>query len=115
MRAISGNRAWITQRISALYLALYLIAVLIAVIAYGLPADQAAWQTLLAQPSYNLATAGFIAALLLHAWVGGRDIILDYIHPTGLRLGLLSALAIFLILNALWAARILLLAQASTL
>ena len=30
----------------------------------------------------------FFAALLYHAWVGMRDILMDYVKPTGIRLAL---------------------------
>jgi succinate dehydrogenase / fumarate reductase membrane anchor subunit len=34
----------------------------------------------------RVATLLFAASLAWHAWVGVRDIIMDYIKPTGLRL-----------------------------
>ena len=49
----------------------------------------------------------FVAALLIHAWVGIRDIILDYVHPFGARLVVLSLFALMLITSGLWAARVL--------
>jgi succinate dehydrogenase hydrophobic membrane anchor protein len=30
----------------------------------------------------------FFAALLYHAWIGMRDIVMDYVKPTAIRLGL---------------------------
>ena len=39
----------------------------------------------------------FFAALCGHAWVGVRDIVLDYIQPTALRLPLLALIAFILI------------------
>jgi succinate dehydrogenase / fumarate reductase membrane anchor subunit len=59
----------------------------------------------------NIATAGFILALVAHAWVGMRDVILDYIKPVGLRLALLSLTAVLLAGSSLWALRSLLLAS----
>ncbi len=55
-----------------------------------------------------LASTFFLLSLILHAWVGGRDIILDYVHPFGARITMLCLLGAFLILCALWAIRILL-------
>ena len=50
-------------------------------------------------------------ALLLHAWVGLRDVVLDYAKPLGLRVGVMAALAFVLIGLALWMLNILLLAR----
>ena len=36
----------------------------------------------------RLATWLFIATLAMHAWVGMRDILMDYVRPLGLRLAL---------------------------
>jgi succinate dehydrogenase / fumarate reductase membrane anchor subunit len=36
----------------------------------------------------RVATLLFVVSLAWHAWVGVRDILMDYIKPDGLRLGL---------------------------
>ena len=49
----------------------------------------------------------FFMALLYHAWVGMRDILMDYIRATGLRLALQSAVALVLLFYLVWSAAIL--------
>jgi succinate dehydrogenase / fumarate reductase, membrane anchor subunit len=49
----------------------------------------------------------FFAALLYHAWVGMRDIIMDYVKPTGIRLLLQVGVGLMLIFYLVWAASIL--------
>jgi succinate dehydrogenase / fumarate reductase membrane anchor subunit len=44
------------------------------------------------------------AALALHAWVGMRDIFMDYVHPTGLRLALYLAVIVALAGSVAWLA-----------
>jgi succinate dehydrogenase / fumarate reductase membrane anchor subunit len=105
---LSGLRAWTIQRISAIYIALFTIVVFAAVLINGVPASHAEWKALLASPFINLAIMTFIVALLLHAWVGARDVIVDYVHPLGARFTVLALAAIFLIVCGLWAARVLL-------
>jgi succinate dehydrogenase / fumarate reductase membrane anchor subunit len=61
----------------------------------------------------NIASAGFIIALMAHAWVGMRDVILDYLKPVGLRLAVLSLTGLLLAGSGLWALRSLLLAAVS--
>ena len=55
----------------------------------------------------------FAIALLLHAWVGIRDVILDYIHHFVLRIFFLTAVACVLIGCGIWLAKILLLTTGS--
>jgi succinate dehydrogenase / fumarate reductase membrane anchor subunit len=70
--------------------------------------DYDAWRAWLAHPAVALASAGFVLALVLHGWVGVRDIILDYTHPLGLRLLLLALSGALLAASGLWAVRLLL-------
>jgi succinate dehydrogenase / fumarate reductase membrane anchor subunit len=100
-------RAWLIQRISAVYLAgfvVYLIAHLLTQAGSGF----AAWRAWLGQPAVALAGSGFFVALALHGWVGVRDIILDYIPALGLRLLLLGLSGALLAASGLWAVRLLL-------
>ena len=55
----------------------------------------------------KLATFLFLVSLFLHAWIGMRDILMDYIKPTGVRLGLETAVAVALVAYAGWAVQIL--------
>ncbi|OBS10721.1 succinate dehydrogenase, hydrophobic membrane anchor protein [Acidihalobacter prosperus] len=109
---LSGLRAWLIQRVSAVYLGGFFIFALVA-LAIHPHLDAARWQTWLSQPLLQLALALFMIMLLAHAWVGARDVIVDYVRPIGLRLGLLAVVALFLLGCGLWAARILLLASGS--
>lgn len=51
----------------------------------------------------------FFAALLAHAWIGVRDVILDYVHPVAIRFFALAVLALgltgagFWVIHVLWA------------
>ena len=106
-RAVSGLRAWLLQRLSALVLLAYLVVAL-GVFALDPPQGHAAWRTLMQSPAVALATLVAFAALALHAWVGARDVLLDYVHPLALRLALLVALAATLLASGAWVARALL-------
>lgn len=105
---LSGLTAWLVQRLSAIYLLLYsLIAMFWLVSTPAL--DFASWHALFAQPLVAIATAMFILALLLHTWVGIRDVILDYAgHFAAIRLILLALLGAWLIVLGIWSAGILL-------
>ena len=52
-------------------------------------------------------TLVFFAALLYHAWVGMRDILMDYLHATSVRLAAESLVALALLFYLIWSASIL--------
>lgn len=105
---LSGLPAWLVQRLSAVYMVLYSIMVL----AYWMidpPLDYPAWRGLFAHPVVLITTAMFLLALLLHVWVGVRDVILDYAGRfPSVRLLLLTLLGGWLIAMGLWGLRIVL-------
>lgn len=108
-RRAHGLRAWLLQRFSAVYLLLF-IAYLFVHFARAPAADFAAWQAWLADPLVNLATGLFILSMLVHAWVGIRDVIMDYVTHTGLRVALFAGVALTLAGCGLWSLRVLFLA-----
>lgn len=110
-RAAQGLRAWLLQRFTAIYLGLYLIVVLVY-IGYRAPSGYEQWRSLLAQPMMSISTALFALATLLHAWVGVRDVLMDYVHAVWLRLMLMAASALMLLGSLLWLLRSLALAAA---
>ncbi len=93
MKAIpSALPAWLVQRLSALYMLIFLVYAL-SDWALARPAGYAAWRTWILHGSVRLPGLVFFVALLLHAWVGLRDIVLDYIHPLPWRIAALMLIA----------------------
>ena len=45
--------------------------------------DYAAWKALFAGQWMSFATFLFVVSLLMHAWIGMRNILMDYVKPTG--------------------------------
>ena len=96
--------AWLAQRISAVYMALYL-PVYVG-LSWAVADGYAGWHDLNAHPLIVVGNLLLFAAVLLHAWVGVRDVIVDYIKPTGLRVTLLVLVAASLGIMGLWILRI---------
>jgi len=82
-----GTRDWLAQRITALIMAMYSV-ILLVVLLRGSPLTFGVWKDLFASGWMRVATLLFAASLAWHAWVGVRDILMDYIKPDGLRLAL---------------------------
>ncbi len=101
-----GMRAWLLQRFSAAYLALFVLAAVLW-LATGGSADYSGWRALLGRPVVSVAFALFFLSLFFHAWVGIRDVLMDYVPNLKLRLLLLVAVALLLMGLAVWSALIL--------
>ena len=82
-----GLRDWLAQRITALVMAVYSVIAVILLIS-NKNITYSVWRDLFAQGWMRVATLLFAASLAWHAWVGVRDILMDYVKPAGLRLAL---------------------------
>lgn len=96
-----GLRAWLLQRLSAVYMAGYLIVALVWSV-LNAPMDFPAWQATFASPLINIFTLLFVFLLLAHAWVGVRDILVDYVHHMPSRFILLVLVSGLQIVLAIW-------------
>ena len=101
-----GLRDWLLQRVTAVVMAVYTVIVLACVL-WRPPASHADLKAMFAGGFFRVATLFFIAALLYHAWVGMRDIFMDYVKPTWIRLGLQVAAGAVLLSYLIWSASIL--------
>jgi succinate dehydrogenase / fumarate reductase membrane anchor subunit len=108
-RPLTGLRAWMAQRMSAVYLLLF-VSYLCLHFLFDPPASFEQWHEWVHRPAVNVASLVFFAALSVHMWVGLRDVILDYVQPTVLRASALALSGLGIAAMAAWTARILLLA-----
>jgi len=96
-----GLKAWLIQRVSAVYMAAYPIYFLLRLTMQA-PHGFAEWRGFMTSPSMSAPTLLLFAFLLLHAWVGMRDIVMDYVHSFKWRLAVLSLIAGGLIAMGAW-------------
>jgi succinate dehydrogenase / fumarate reductase membrane anchor subunit len=101
-----GTSGFLIQRFTAVIMALYTLALFVCLAWHG-PASYADWKALFAGSVFRVGTMMFFAALLYHAWIGMRDIFMDYVKPMGLRLTLQFAVVVALLSYLVWAASIL--------
>ena len=101
-----GLRDWLAQRITAGIMAVYSV-ILAVVLLSGQPINYAIWHDLFTQGWMRVATLLFAVSLAWHAWVGVRDIIMDYIKPTGVRLSLEAVVLLVIAGYVGWAIQIL--------
>ena len=101
-RAISGLRAWTLQRLTAIFMLVFCVFVLLR-FTFERPHSFGEWHAWIASPLMSLAMALFFVALALHTWVGLRDVIMDYVHSLALRICLFFLLGIEVAAVVLWA------------
>jgi succinate dehydrogenase / fumarate reductase membrane anchor subunit len=101
-----GLKDWLAQRFTAIVMALYTIILLICFLA-GNNFSYEGWAGLFAQQWFKIASFVALLSLFYHAWVGMREILMDYAKPAGLRLCLQMGTIVWLISCAVWSAQIL--------
>ena len=101
-----GLGDWLLQRLTAVVMAVYTVGLAVCLLSNP-PGSLADWRAVFSGNFARLATMLFVAALLYHAWVGMRDIIMDYLKSAGLRLVVESGVALALFFYLIWAASIL--------
>ncbi|MFA6312614.1 MAG: succinate dehydrogenase, hydrophobic membrane anchor protein [Sterolibacterium sp.] len=101
-----GLRDWLAQRVTAAVMAVYTLIVAGALLA-GPSLSQDAWRSLMSGGFMRFATFLFIVCLCYHAWVGVRDIWMDYVKPAGIRLSLHVVTLLLLVGCAGWSIQIL--------
>ena len=101
-----GLRDWLAQRITAVIMAVYAVTLLV-LMAQRAPFTYDAWKALFAQGWMRIATLLFAGSLAWHAWVGVREILMDYIKHDGLRLALHVVTLLLLAGYVVWAIEIL--------
>ena len=101
-----GMRDWLAQRITGAIMAVY--SVIMAVVFFtGAPLTYGVWRNLFSQGWMRVATLLFAFSLAWHAWVGMRDIAMDYVKPTAVRLSLEVGVLLVLALYLGWTVQIL--------
>ena len=92
-----GLRDWLAQRVTACLMAIFTVILLAQVLLTKGPIGYDQWAGIFSGQCMKFLTFVVIIALLYHAWVGIRDIWMDYVKPVGIRLFLL-------VLTILWLA-----------
>jgi succinate dehydrogenase / fumarate reductase membrane anchor subunit len=100
-----GLKDWLAQRVTAVYMALFTLAMAPALLFCVDGYEH--WRALMAHGVVRFFSVLFVLCLCYHAWVGVRDIWMDYVKSTAVRLTLHILTALVLAGNAVWAVQIL--------
>jgi len=101
-----GLRDWLAQRVTAIVMACYTV-ILLFVFLTGKNFSYEGWAGMFARQWFKIATFVALMSLFYHAWVGMRDVWMDYVTKSvTLRLLCQVATLLWLIGCAGWAAQI---------
>lgn len=101
-----GFRDWLSQRVTAALMALFTI-VLLAQVLFGGPMGYDRWAGIFSQQWMKVLTFVVIVSLLYHAWVGMRDVWMDYVQPVAIKLVLQVITIVWLVGCTGWAIQVL--------
>lgn len=101
-----GLRDWLIQRITATVMVVYCVA-LAVYLSLQPRLGYDAWTLLFSNQLMHAFTMLFLLCLYYHAWIGVRDIVMDYVKPAGVRLAIHVLVILALLLYVIWSVQIL--------
>lgn len=101
-----GLRDWMMQRVTGGIVAVYMVFFVIVLFMQP-KLDFITWRSLFTHTWMRVPTFVCLLAIYFHAWVGMRDILMDYIKPTTLRLCLQVTVVVCLVAYSIWTVQIL--------
>jgi succinate dehydrogenase / fumarate reductase membrane anchor subunit len=100
-----GLMDWLAQRITGIVMAAYSLLIFAAMLG-GATGSRETWHAFMAHGFIRFVTFLFVLSLCYHAWVGVRDIWMDYIKPAAIRVTLHVLTLLALVGYAGWALQI---------
>jgi succinate dehydrogenase / fumarate reductase membrane anchor subunit len=112
-----GLRDWLAQRITGVLMAIFTVVLLVQYLMPAYVKDAAGnrvevigydkWAGIFNPQWMRVLTLTIIVALAYHAWVGMRDVWMDYVKPVGARLLMQVFTIVWLVGCAGWAIQVL--------
>ena len=96
-----GMRLWLSQRLTALAMAFYMVLLVIMLLIIQ-PAGFVAWHTFISPIWFRIATLIFFMCLFMHAWLGVADVLKDYVFNKTLRAYMQILVDIALVAYLFW-------------
>lgn len=95
-----GLRDWLVQRLTAVVMLVFTVVAAARISAAG-PGYEG-WAGVFAPDWMRAALFLFLLSVLYHAWIGVRDIYMDYVKPVSVRLTLHTLTVLALVAYAGW-------------
>lgn len=101
-----GLRDWLVQRVTAVVMTVYCV-VLAGWLLSQPYLNYDVWIGLYSSQWMHIFTLLFLLSLFFHAWIGVRDVVMDYVKPAGVRLAIHVLVILTLAFYSIWSVQIL--------
>ncbi len=101
-----GLRDWLIQRVTAIVMAVYCVA-LVAYLLMQPQVNYDVWTALFSSQIVRTFTLLFLLSVFYHAWIGVRNVVMDYVKSAAVRLVIHVLVILALLLYAIWSIQIL--------
>jgi succinate dehydrogenase / fumarate reductase, membrane anchor subunit len=101
-----GLRDWLIQRITAVVMIVYTLAMAVYLLMQPV-LDYSAWTLTFSSNVVRTFSLLFLLSVFYHAWIGVRDIAMDYVKPALIRLFIHVLVILTLLLYVIWSVQIL--------
>ncbi len=101
-----GWQDWLAQRVTAVIMLLFSFVFIGFFVVHG-SVNYSQWKMLFSSNLFRILTLLFLMSVYYHAWIGIRDVLMDYVKPTGIRLTMQVGVILFLTGCTIWSFSIL--------
>ncbi len=101
-----GWKDWMIQRITAVIMLVFSVFIIGFFFIHS-DVTHSQWKTLFANQAMRILSLLFLLSVYYHAWIGIRDVLMDYVKPLWMRLSLQVVVLLFLIVCSIWTVSIL--------
>lgn len=101
-----GLHDWLAQRVTAVVMVLFTLFFAVNLLQQP-GVDYDVWTKLFSNNVMRSFTLLFLLSLFYHAWIGVRDIVMDYVKPSGMRLLVHVLVMLTLVMYVIWSVQIL--------
>ena len=96
-----GWQDWLAQRVTAVIMVLFSIVIIAFFMLEG-GVSYGEWKQLFRSQLFRILALLFFLSVYYHAWIGIKDVLMDYIKPAGVRISLQVAVLLFLLACSIW-------------
>ena len=100
-----GWQDWLAQRVTAVIMVLFSVVIIGFFMIKG-SANYGDWKELFRSQFFRILALLFFLSVYYHAWIGIKDVLMDYIKPAGLRVSLQVTVLLFLLACSIWSVTI---------
>jgi succinate dehydrogenase / fumarate reductase, membrane anchor subunit len=101
-----GWREWLAQRVTAVIMAVFSLVIFAFFFIKG-SVGYAEWKELFGSQLFRILSLLFLLSMYYHAWIGIRDVLMDYVKPVSIRLSLQVLVLLALFGFSIWSVAIL--------